>query len=105
MHRLRILVASVAFAATAGAAAEGADPNLARNVAASCSNCHGSNGASVGAVPSLAGAAKTDLVTKMQEFKSGKRTGTVMPQLAKGYTDEQIDLAAGWFATQPAPAK
>jgi cytochrome c553 len=23
-----------------------------------------------------------------------------MPQLAKGYTDEQIDLVAGWFAAQ-----
>ena len=32
---------------------------------------------------------------KMQEFKSGKRPGTIMPQLAKGYTDEQIDLVAG----------
>ena len=29
-----------------------------------------------------------------------------MPQLAKGYTDEQIDLAAAWFAAQaPVPAK
>jgi len=28
-----------------------------------------------------------------------------MPQLAKGYTDEQIDLLAAWFAAQPAPAK
>jgi cytochrome c553 len=28
--------------------------------------------------------------------------GTIMPQLAKGYTDEQIDLVAGWFAAQKA---
>jgi cytochrome c553 len=39
----------------------------------------------------------------MQEFKSGARQGTVMNQLAKGYTDEQIDALAGWFAAQRAP--
>jgi len=25
-----------------------------------------------------------------------------MNQLAKGYSDEQIELVAGWFAAQPA---
>ena len=27
----------------------------------------------------------------MQDFKAGRVPGTIMPQLAKGYTDEQID--------------
>jgi cytochrome c553 len=53
-------------------------------------------------MPSLAGMTRTDLVTKMQEFKTGKRTGTVMPQLAKGFSDEQIDQVSAWFAAQPA---
>ena len=34
----------------------------------------------------------------------GTRPGTIMPQLAKGYTDAQIELVAGWFAAQK-PAK
>ncbi len=51
-------------------------------------------------MPSLAGQAKADLVRKMQDFKAGRTQSTVMTQLAKGYTDEQIDLIAGWFATQ-----
>ncbi|HET7031826.1 MAG TPA: cytochrome C, partial [Casimicrobiaceae bacterium] len=38
----------------------------------------------------------------MQEFKSGARPGTVMNQLAKGYTDEQIEALAGWFSAQKA---
>ncbi len=38
----------------------------------------------------------------MQDFRSGARNGTVMPQLAKGYTDAQIDAMAAWFAAQPA---
>jgi cytochrome subunit of sulfide dehydrogenase len=103
MIRHRTAVATLVLIAT-GAFAQSTDP-LARDVAASCSNCHGTNGKSVGPVPSLAGATKSDLVTKMQEFKSGKRPGTIMPQLAKGYTDDQIERAAEWFASQPAPAK
>jgi len=103
--RLRTMIVALVMLTAFGATAQNAGPNPGRAIAASCANCHGTNGVSIGPVPSLAGAAKGDLATKMQEFKSGKRTGTIMPQLAKGYTDEQIDLAAAWFASQPAPAK
>jgi len=82
------------------ALAQGADPDLGRNLASSCAICHGTNGVSQGVVPSLAGVPKADTVAKLQEYKTGKRTGTIMPQLAKGYSDEQIDLVAGWFAAQ-----
>jgi sulfide dehydrogenase cytochrome subunit len=85
-------------------AAQGTGMDTARNLAASCTGCHGTGGISAGTVASLAGQPKDDLVAKMQDFKTGKRSGTIMPQLAKGYTDEQIDLVAGWFAAQR-PAK
>lgn len=78
------------------------DSASARNIAAGCANCHGTGGVSKGVVPSLAGVPKAELLSKMQEFKNGKRGGTIMPQLAKGYTDEQIDLVTTWFAAQPA---
>jgi len=90
----------VAATLNAPLSAQGADPNLARNLAATCANCHGTGGVSQGVVPSLAGVPKADIVTKMKEFKGGQRPGTIMPQLAKGFTDEQIDLIAGWFAAQ-----
>jgi sulfide dehydrogenase cytochrome subunit len=102
--RLR-LAAGVAALWSALVLAQGSDPNLGRNVAAGCAACHGTGGASVGVVPSLAGRPRADIVAKMQEFKAGKRPGTIMPQLAKGYTDAQIDVAAAWFAAQPAPSK
>jgi cytochrome c553 len=54
----------------------------------------------VGEVSSLAGKPKEEIVRKMQDFKKGTIPATVMPQLAKGYTDEQIELVAGWFAMQ-----
>jgi cytochrome subunit of sulfide dehydrogenase len=89
--------------AAAVAAAQAPDPDLARNLAATCTNCHGTNGVSQGGTESLAGMPKDALVRTMQEFKSGSRPATIMHQLAKGYTDEQIALVAGWFAAQKVP--
>jgi sulfide dehydrogenase cytochrome subunit len=94
-------LALAALLAIAGqASGQQPDPNLARNLAAACANCHGTNGASQGGTPSLGGQAKADLARKMLDYKNGRAQGTIMPQLAKGYTDEQIDLIAGWFAAQ-----
>ena len=99
MHRT-VAIAAALFAAATGAAAQTADPNLGRNIAASCANCHGTGGVSKGVVATLAGQPKEVLVRKMQDYKAGRGDPTVMHQLAKGYTDEQIDLAAAWFAAQ-----
>ena len=97
-----IVAAGLALAAVAPSGAQQSDPNLGRAVSATCSNCHGANGVSLGDVPSLAGRPKDELVRKMQDFKAGRAPGTIMPQLAKGYTDEQIDVVAAWFAAQSA---
>src|SRR2546427_5703748 len=101
----RVAIATFAVLTATCAFAQATDPALARNIAASCANCHGMNGASIRPMPSLAGVPRADLVNRMQEFKSGKRAGTIMPQLAKGYTDEQLESVATWFAKQPAPTK
>ena len=78
------------------------DPNLARNLAANCANCHGTNGKAVpgAGMEPLAGAPKDKLVRKIKEYRSGIRPATVMHQISKGYTDEQIDLIAGYLAAQ-----
>lgn len=102
MRSISILIAAVAVVGASHAAAQGSDPNLARNLAATCANCHGTNGVSQGGTDSLAGVSKDDLVRKMQEYRAGTKPGTVMPQLAKGYTDAQIELIGSWFATQKA---
>jgi cytochrome c553 len=73
-----------------------------RYVAANCANCHGTQGIAKGAMPSLAGQKKDYIVEQMRAFRDGKRPATVMHQLAKGYTDAQIDAAAEFFARQPA---
>ena len=49
---------------------------------------------------SLAGANAADLVKKMQDFKAGRKPATIMHQLSKGYSDEQIQAIATYFAAQ-----
>jgi cytochrome c553 len=76
------------------------DPLQVRSWAAGCANCHGTQGRAEPGTVSLAGVNKDDLVKSMQDFKTGKRPATVMHQLAKGYTDDQITAIASYFAAQ-----
>jgi sulfide dehydrogenase cytochrome subunit len=71
-----------------------------RSLAANCTGCHGTNGVSAGGIPSIAGLEKQRMLTLMREFRDGKREATVMHQHAKGYTDDQLDAIAAWFAQQ-----
>lgn len=74
----------------------------ARNQAASCAVCHGPDGRPPAGspVPALAGRPQAELIELMLNFKNGKRPGTVMPQIAKGYSDSEIIAIAAWFADQ-----
>ena len=72
----------------------------ARGLAATCSACHGTDGKSVGGTAMLAAMDKAELVKQMQAFKSGQRKATVMHQHAKGYSDEEIEKMASYFAAQ-----
>jgi cytochrome c553 len=82
------------------AAAQDAPSTTGRNLAAACAACHGTNGVSQGGIPSLAGRDRSELVRLMQDFRSGKRQATVMHQIAKGYTDEQVDAIATYLSIQ-----
>ena len=77
------------------------DDWAARSLAATCANCHGTDGRSATKeVIPLAGLPKSFLLEQMKAFKEGKRPATIMHQLAKGYTDQQIELIADYFAGQ-----
>ena len=93
--------ALTALALLAGASlAQAQDALQARSWAASCANCHGTDGRAQPGMESLAGVSKDDIVKKMQDFKAGRKPATIMHQLAKGYSDEQIIAIAGYFAAQ-----
>ena len=71
-------------------------------LAATCANCHGTQGRAVdgAAVPGLAGMPAVYMAEQMKTFKAGTRPATVMHQLAKGYSDSQIEQLAAYFAAQ-----
>lgn len=73
-----------------------------QSLAATCANCHGTNGrASEGSsVTSLAGLDKAYFLAQMNAFKAGTRPATVMHQISKGFSDAQVELLASYFASQ-----
>ena len=89
----------VALASAASAQAP-ASPTLGRNLAAQCATCHGTNGKSVAEVASLAGQPAAAIVQKMKDYRDGKLPASIMHQLAKGYSDEQVALMADYFSKQ-----
>ena len=89
-----------ASALTLSFSASAAEAYQVRAWAASCAGCHGTNGASIGGMPAIAGQDREKLLTALKEFKEGVRPATVMHQHAKGYTDEELALLASYFASQ-----
>ena len=73
-----------------------------QSLAATCANCHGTQGKSLKdpSVPGLAGRPSAYIIEQMQAFKTGTREATIMHQIAKGYTDEQVKQMADYFASQ-----
>ena len=72
--KLSIAIAAFGIAGLVGTAhAQGPtpDPNLARNLAATCANCHGTNGKSLGGLESLAGEPKEKLMQKLADRGAG----------------------------------
>ena len=73
----------------------------AQKLAAPCAICHGTDGRAVTKdVVSLAGLPREHIASQMRAFRDGQRPATVMHQIAKGYTDAQIDALSAWFSAQ-----
>ena len=92
-----------AFAGIAYAQADaGKEALYVKSLAATCANCHGTNGKAVdgSSVVSIAGLDKAYTIAQMKAFKNGTRPATIMHQLSKGYSDAQIEQLASYFAAQ-----
>ena len=99
--RVALTAALLALAANVASAQAPASPTMGRNLAAQCANCHGTDGKSVAEVPSLAGQPASAMVQKMKDYRDGKLPASIMHQLAKGYSDEQVALMADYFSKRP----
>ena len=41
------------------------------------------------------------ILALLSDYREGKQPATIMHQIAKGYTEEQLRLIAGYLAAQP----
>ena len=69
-------------------------------LANTCFSCHGTDGKSAGAMPTISGKTQSFIVTKLMSFKAGKLDSTVMNRIAKGFTDAEIKALAKFFSGQ-----
>lgn len=93
------LLSGLAGLASAPAAAEQSTFDVTV-LAASCANCHGTDGKSPGSIPTIAGRPQTILHQKLTAFQSDSPPAetTVMDRLMKGLSDEQIAALAQHFS-------
>jgi cytochrome c553 len=85
------VAALVLFVGPVGTAA---DSPSAAVLANTCFSCHGPDGKSAGAMPTLAGKSRDYLSQTMMEFRSGERESTVMARIMKGFSNEEIKALA-----------
>lgn len=99
MNRKMALIGVLSTWMSGAALAQSVDSLQVRSWAAACANCHGTNGQAQAGNESLAGVNRDELVRKLMDFKSGRRPATIMHQLSRGYTDEQLQAIAAYFAS------
>lgn len=96
---MRNSLTALAIACLAGTALARGDIEV---LARSCNNCHGVGGVSAGAtMPSIGGLPKEYLRNIMKQWKYDERSGITMPRIVKGFSDDEIDALAAYYARQP----
>lgn len=96
---LTLRIANLALVLMAGAAyGENQTPEA---LAVGCLGCHGSQAQGQGLIPKLEGLSETEFKACFSAFSSGKRTGTVMPRIVKGYSKTEWDQIAEYFSKSP----
>lgn len=91
-------LAAGALLASVPAFAAGLSPEA---LSETCAGCHGTDGTSVGAAPTIANLTVDYFVLSMKDYASGARASTVMGRIAKGYTEEEVKAMAAYFDKKP----
>ena len=74
-----------------------ADPVSTSTLATACFTCHGTEGKSPGAIPSLHGKTAAYIEQQLKAFKVDQRQVTLMNRIAKGYSDSEIAAIAKYL--------
>jgi cytochrome c553 len=83
----------------AAAGARGQQP--APPGAESCTGCH-APAALATSIPAIEGRSEADLAAALRAFRNAERHATVMDRIARGFSVEELDALAAFFA-RPAP--
>jgi cytochrome subunit of sulfide dehydrogenase len=67
------------------------------NLVFNCFTCHGTEGKSVGTMPSLNGKTATYLFQKLTAYQHDEASPTIMNRIAKGYSQEEIQRIAHYL--------
>jgi cytochrome c553 len=105
----QLALAALAVAATGAVHAQQAAPRFApsnltpagvRALAATCASCHGPEGRPAAGSTSarLAGRPAEASLDALEAFRDGRKPGTVMPQIARGYEPAELRALAAYFA-------
>ena len=100
-----LLLAAAGIAATAATPVVAADdPMVNRLLASQCAQCHGTFGAAVGGMESIAGESASELSGELLEMLADATPEDIMDHQAKGYTRDQIRRIAAYYIALPKPA-
>ena len=100
MEKKHLFVLFLASGLLAGSQAF-ADDMEAAVLSNTCAGCHGTDGASAGEAPVIAGLSEPYLASAMKNYADGTRYSTIMGRIAKGYDPGQILDMSKFYAAKP----
>jgi len=102
MSKYKFIYAGYLFTAMCPQALASEIVPVGQYLAATCANCHPICDCDepLNTGFKIAGRSSAWLVEQMSNFKIGKRPATIMHQIAKGYSESQINSIAVWLEKQ-----
>jgi cytochrome subunit of sulfide dehydrogenase len=102
MSKWFIVAIMVCFSLASPVLASDEELGQIAGISRTCAGCHGTDGASPGAmIPIIGGQVEGYLVLTMEEFAADQRPGSAMLKFAKGYSAEQRRGISAYFAAKP----
>lgn len=97
---IAIAALGLVLAANAHAQSGGSEDPPTETIARNCMACHGVDGISPGAIPTIYRKSADYLAERMIAFRDGKRDSTVMGRILQGFADDDIRKLAEYFAAE-----